>query len=300
MRSFLTVASPEEKQYCRKLLPRIIWFKPAKGSHKASLEELEYGYSWQVWDDETCDDAAENDLGEESLKCMHCNPSREDSRFLCDCNLTFYCRDSCKHNEPPPSHDPTCVFLQLQEETVCCAATVDVFESSFGKDYDKKRDVSPLAIRTLTKEARLYGIPWSLLLGTFHCVGGMCEAWNKPIPVEYAETFKRSENMMVEMLQCGYDVTETLHVNCPGNWPQPELQCYYPVVCKQALSRYAHALEDMVSSALLLLMSFQSTVGFDVLPIAFSYIGLNTDVSATVGATTWTCVKDQFKRRRLT
>ncbi len=303
MSAFLTVSSPEEKEYCRKLLPRVEWFKPADGSHKASLNELKYSYCWELWDyenDGDGDDDAKYDTGDEASKCVNCHPSDTDQGFTCDgCSTLFYCRDSCKNSQTPSSHKPTCVFLRLQEEVVCCAASSDVFESSLGVGSCDRHDVSALAIRTLTEEARLYEIPWSLLLGCFHCVGGICRTWKESVPSEYVATFKTTENMMVEMLQMGYDMTEPVNVCCPGNWPQPELQCNYPIVCKQALARYASALEDAMSSVLLPLMSFQSTVGFDLLPIVFSYVGLAAGIPIAVGAPTWVCVQDRFKRRRL-
>ncbi len=136
-----------------------------------------------------------------------------------------------------------------------------------------------------------------------------------------APTHQTTEDMMFEMLKAGpYDFAQPLHIQCPGRkkaWTHPALRCHYPSICQKALSRYARLLEDLVSPTLLAIMSQNSTVGFDVIPIVYSYMGLmvsadsNDDDDAGAGEAAtqsscaspspspWTSIKDKFKRRRL-
>ncbi len=298
MPSFVTATSVEERDYCFHLLPGVEWLETVK----VTVNELDIDTDMKLWN-----------LAAplETTRCTKCAPGSRDREFQCKlCDLTFHCATICKGFQLPPSHRPTCVFLQLQREVACCASSAYVMtDETFVQHYYSSdyHPVSVTLIRELTQEARQLGIPWSLLVGTFHCVGGVCavkhgDTW--PVSPEVEQTREIAENIMLKMLQVGYDFAEPVSTTfCLNYSTNPDLYCYYPSLCHNALSRYAHQLEDAVSSNLLSRLAPATTVGFDVLPTVYSYLGLAADGAASrssgLDGQTCTSVTERFKKRRL-
>ncbi len=177
MHSFLTTTSPEETALCKRLLPGVRWLTPLPLDDTVSLDQLadhdQYGGFWKVENSPANDEMDDDDSKHRQGQCINCDSHAAHTSivFTCVCQTEFPCTLSCKRSQLPPSHAPTCAFLQLQREVLCCAQNKDVFYDTHVKQfcdpyryYEVYHAVSRNAIRSLTRRATRYRV---YLLGLF-------------------------------------------------------------------------------------------------------------------------------------
>ncbi len=247
--SFLTT---RERERCKELLPGVQWLEPLKDIEW--YEGLRLVRSDQVWS------IAEVDYD----------------------HLTAVLRREGQLGTL------TRVFLHLQQEVCFCASDQDEFDNGYPIDeHEKHRCFNLPRVLELVRMARGIDkvgeketdvgipLPWSLIIGTVHAVGGVCLARTEPDLVLFSpETHTNIDNCLFHMLAQGYDLAEggLEWASCPGYWAKKYWTCCHRMLVKRAVQRYTNEHQRTIRNTLHFIVWPDTAIGLSLADIINAFL----------------------------